>query len=261
MRLVVVVERAERLIPELMVPLTRLAELVSSSTLSAQLTFFWQARVDLCVVFVSESHERRYDHRWARRPTRISLTFLRQREKVSLREKYFLKVTHLFFTDIVKHSNSKYSSHLPSNPSTRTISLPSARSVTHSPMTLMSQRTSQLRKGRGLSSQHWPPINATWTWTRTRALKRHSNPPPKKPACASAVYSFPPKFLSPSTPASKMPQTRQRQMNHHQTSSTTHQPSQKPWYPPTRKTPVLSPCNDAPWVSKFGAWCDIVVTV
>ena len=54
-RLVVVLERAERLIPELMVPLTRLAELVSSSlSLLAQLTFFWQARVDLCVVFVSE---------------------------------------------------------------------------------------------------------------------------------------------------------------------------------------------------------------
>ena len=40
-RLVIVVERAERLIPELMVPLTRLAELVSSSlSLMAQLTFF-----------------------------------------------------------------------------------------------------------------------------------------------------------------------------------------------------------------------------
>ena len=40
-RLVIVVERAERLIPELMVPLTRLAELVSSSlSLLAQLTFF-----------------------------------------------------------------------------------------------------------------------------------------------------------------------------------------------------------------------------
>ena len=40
-RLVIVVERAERLIPELMVPLTRLAELVSSSlSLLAQLTLF-----------------------------------------------------------------------------------------------------------------------------------------------------------------------------------------------------------------------------
>ena len=40
-RLVIVVERADRLIPELMVPLTRLAELVSSSlSLLAQLTIF-----------------------------------------------------------------------------------------------------------------------------------------------------------------------------------------------------------------------------
>ena len=54
-RLVIVVERAERLIPELMVPLMRLAELVSPSlSLMAQLTF-WQARVNLCVVFVSEA--------------------------------------------------------------------------------------------------------------------------------------------------------------------------------------------------------------
>ena len=48
LRLVVVVERAERLIPEFMVPLTRLAELVSSSlSLLTQLTFIWQARVRL----------------------------------------------------------------------------------------------------------------------------------------------------------------------------------------------------------------------
>ena len=44
LRLVVVVERAERLILEFIVPLTRLAELVRSSlSLLAQLTFFWQA--------------------------------------------------------------------------------------------------------------------------------------------------------------------------------------------------------------------------
>ena len=81
----------------------------------------------------------------------------------------------------------------------------------------------QPRDGQGLSSQYGTPINATWTWTLTPTMKSPSNPPLKKPACASAVYSAAP-FCLPSmhsTHSSKTSHTGQRQTNHHQTSSTT----------------------------------------
>jgi hypothetical protein len=70
---------------------------------------------------------------------RTSLAFLRQRKKVcpSLRKKNFFKITHSISTEMAKPSISKYLSH-PSNPSTHTLSLPSAMSVTQAPMTLMS---------------------------------------------------------------------------------------------------------------------------
>jgi origin recognition complex subunit 5 len=85
MRLVVVVERAERLIPELMLPLTRLAELVSSSlSLLEQLTFFGRPESTFVSYLSQRPHGRRCDHRWARLPTRIFLTFLPQRKKVRL---------------------------------------------------------------------------------------------------------------------------------------------------------------------------------
>ncbi|KIJ93700.1 hypothetical protein K443DRAFT_684291 [Laccaria amethystina LaAM-08-1] len=79
MRLVVVVERAERLIPELMVPLTRLAEL---------------ARVDLCVVFVSQAP-------WEtmRPPLGASP------------DPYFFDIPPPTKEDVVKHLISNYSSH------------------------------------------------------------------------------------------------------------------------------------------------------
>ena len=132
-------EHAERLIPELMVPLTRLAELVSSSlSFLAQLTFFGRPESTFASYLSQRPHGRQYDHCWARLPTRISLTFLRQRKKVCLREKYSFKITHLLFTDIVKHLISKYSSHPPLKPLYTTLSPPSATSVTHLPMILMS---------------------------------------------------------------------------------------------------------------------------
>ena len=78
-RLVIVVERAERLIPELMAPLTRLAELVSLLLLFlAQLTFFGRPKSTFVSYLSWRSHGRRYDHRWAHLLTCIFLTFLRQ---------------------------------------------------------------------------------------------------------------------------------------------------------------------------------------
>ena len=78
-RLVFLVERAVRLIPELMVPLTRLAELVSLLLLFlAQLTFFGRPKSTFVSYLSWRSHGRRYDHRWAHLLTCIFLTFLRQ---------------------------------------------------------------------------------------------------------------------------------------------------------------------------------------
>ena len=78
-RLVFLVERAVRLIPELMVPLMRLAELVSLLLLFlAQLTFFGRPKSTFVSYLSRRSHGRRYDHRWAHLLTCISLTFLCQ---------------------------------------------------------------------------------------------------------------------------------------------------------------------------------------
>jgi hypothetical protein len=69
-RLVVVVERAERPIPELMVPLTRLAELVRLSLSSmAELTFFGRPESTFASYLSQKPHGRPYDDRWARLPT------------------------------------------------------------------------------------------------------------------------------------------------------------------------------------------------
>lgn len=68
--------------------------------------------------------------------------------------------------------------------------------------------------------------------------------PPSRSKCASAGYSTP-AFFSPSThstPASK----RHRLGNGKRTTSKPHQPSQKPWYPLTRKTWVSPPSHDYP---------------